>query len=156
MSSTISCYLLSTADNSNVPLYVSAELNGTGVHFCSCSVNKPCVFIQTIDAATADKSEGSSGGLDADPFLFLVRPSPISHYYSTPVSLPYFSSPVLKYSYRRFGEFVRRPTLPGEKTAVSCKSWTGPNTLVPRDLQSWRARVPRVPWGRCAYGSDCL
>ena len=53
------------------------------------------------------------------------------------------------------GEFVRRPTLPGEKTAVSCKSWTGPNTLVPRDLQSWRARVTRVPWGRCAYGSDC-
>jgi len=33
---------------------------------------------------------------------------------------------------------------------ASCKVWTGPNRLGPRDLQSWRGRVPRVPLGGCA------
>jgi len=35
----------------------------------------------------------------------------------------------------------------------SHNSRRGPNTLGPRDLQSWRGCVPPVPWGGCAYGS---
>jgi len=31
-----------------------------------------------------------------------------------------------------------------------CKSWRGPNALGPRDLQSWKGRVPRVAPGGCA------
>ena len=38
---------------------------------------------------------------------------------------------------------------------AGCKSWRGPNSLghSAYDLQSWGARVPRVPWGGFAHGN---
>ena len=48
-------------------------------------------------------------------------------------------------------------TVLGEKATGSCKSWYegGSNALGPHDVQGWRdARVPRAPWGGCAYVWD--
>ena len=63
-----------------------------------------------------------SRGVDADPFLFLLRPFPVSHFTH---SLPYSSFLLHLNLARRSGE--------------------AKNTLGPHDLRSWRGRVPRVP-----------
>jgi len=47
-----------------------------------------------IGTTTAGKMNGTSSGLDADRFLFLVRPLHISHYCSTPVSRIHFPTPL--------------------------------------------------------------
>ena len=74
------------------------------------------------------------------PLSLLPRPC-LTH------SLPYSSFLLPLNLARRSGLLS---TLTREKMIARCKVWTGPNRLGPLDLQSWRGRVPRVPWGGCA------
>jgi len=81
------------------------------------------------------------------PFVFLLHPFPISRYCSTCVSpipfptLHFFSPSEVQEVISDYSDKLY--TLPSKKMTTSCKSWRGPNTLGPRDLQSWRGRIPR-------------
>jgi len=107
----------------------------------------------TTGATTAEKMEGTYRyrGMDAaaDHFLFFLRPFLASRYCSTHVS------PIL-FPYSSFLLPLNLPRTSSHHTdqriiTASCKSWMGPNTLGSDDLQSWKGRVPRVPYGGCAY-----
>jgi len=98
-------------------------------------------------ATTAEKLEGTSGGVDDNLLSFLLHPFPVSRYCSTHVSpIPFpilLSFSPFKFS-QVFGSTVSFLHCPAKKMAASCRSWRGPNTLGPRYLQGWTGRVPRV------------
>jgi len=105
------------------------------------------------DATTAEKLERTSHApLRWMPisFLFLLHPFPVSRYYFHPYFthfLSYFSFLLPLNLARGSGKHCKLPTVPSEN--ASRKSWRGPNTFGPRNLQSWKGRVPRVQWGGC-------
>jgi len=102
----------------------------------------------------AKKLEGTSSGVDTDPFLFLLRPFPI--WPSPTIALAPFHpfpflllvSPPLGYSYRRFGEI--------------CQAAQSAQRMNDNQLQklegtkyAWSPRSPKLEWTRptgCAYG----
>ena len=100
----------------------------------------------TVDATTAEKLEGTScawGGCRPPSFSASVLSR--SPTITSPLFHPFLFPPPLEYSCKRFGENLLG--CPAKKNdTVSCKSWRGPTTLGPHNLQSWSGRVPRVPW----------
>jgi len=72
------------------------------------------------------------------PFLFLIHPFPISHFYSTPVSHIPFADPLFPFplntAIQRFGKIVRLFTLPKNDTQL--------HTLE-RNRYTWSPRTPK-------------
>ena len=95
----------------------------------------------------------------SSPSLLALLPL-LSHPVAPTSFLRPFSSPK---SSRRFGErynpgYISYPLLTVEhmqRKDDSHKSWTGPNPLGPQVLQSWRGRVPLVPYRAVALRPWC-
>ena len=99
------------------------------------------------DATTAEKLEGTSRGVHADPLAF---PPP-----SLP-RLPLFRHPCFTHSLP-YSSFLlhlncKLPTVPPRKMAASNKTWMWPNTLGPHDLQCCIEDAShRVTHGGCTH-----
>ena len=109
-----------------------------------------------IGATTAEKLEGTIikwGGYRSPIFSSFIPSS--STLIAPPLQLQPFpfllllSSPSRLIPATRFGGSALSSPYSPAKMTDSCKRWRGPNTLGPHDLQSWRGRVPRVPYGGC-------
>ena len=98
-----------------------------------------CAIVSGGDLTWGGCRSSSCSPSVPSPLSLLPRPC-LTH------SLPYSSFLLPLNLARRSGLLS---TLTREKMIARCKVWTGPNRLGPRDLQSWRGRVPRVPWGGC-------
>ena len=88
------------------------------------------------------------GGLPITVVFF--HPFPVYPYCSTPpVSTVPFPTSLSSPPKRPFGQSAVRSPYFRAKMTTSRKSWRGPCTTGPHVLQSWRGRVPRVPYGVC-------
>ena len=82
----------------------------------------------------------------ADAFTLLLSPFPPLKFESFPCGPEW--SPTANKKSSNASKVMRRTH---RKKNGSNKTWRGPNTLDRQVLQSWRGRVPRVPYGGCAY-----